>query len=158
MQSLLFTGCLSPLQTALFYHRQSWESLRSNAKKGPVVGPEEPGCGWIRCVCRPVLSNIAHYNDVTMNVIESKIIYLPPDCLLKRLFRLTSKKTYTPALLVLCEDISPVTGEFPTQRACNTETVSMSWRHNETWRKSEFGPVTDIRQLSLTGKPLDVYH
>ena len=31
----------------------------------------------------------------------------------------------------LCEDNSPVTGEFPAQRASNTENVSIWWRHHE---------------------------
>ena len=31
----------------------------------------------------------------------------------------------------LCEGISPVTGEFPTQMASNAEIVSIRWRHHE---------------------------
>ena len=31
----------------------------------------------------------------------------------------------------LCEGNSPVTGEFPTKRASNAETVSIRWRHYE---------------------------
>ena len=30
----------------------------------------------------------------------------------------------------LCEQKSPVTGEFPTQRASNAENVSIWWRHH----------------------------
>ena len=33
-------------------------------------------------------------------------------------------------LQALCEGNPPVTGGFPSQRASNTESVSMSWRHN----------------------------
>ena len=31
----------------------------------------------------------------------------------------------------LCEGNSPVTGEFPTQRASNVENVSIWWRHHD---------------------------
>ena len=45
----------------------------------------------------------------------------PHDCLLKRLFRRRSKKTLKLHITGLCEGNSPVTGEFPTQRASNAE-------------------------------------
>ena len=45
--------------------------------------------------------------------------------------RLTSKKSSKPALLVLCEGNPPVTGGFISQRASNTENVSISCRHND---------------------------
>ena len=49
----------------------------------------------------------------------------PHDCLLNRLFRHSSKKTSTFRVTGLCEGNSPVTGEFPTQRASNVENVSI---------------------------------
>ena len=51
-------------------------------------------------------------------------------CLLKRLFRRRSKKTSKLRVTGLCEGISLVTGEFPAQRACNAENVSIWWRHH----------------------------
>ena len=48
-----------------------------------------------------------------------------------RLFRCRSKrKTSKLRVTGLCEGNSPVTGEFPTQRASNTEIVSIWWRHH----------------------------
>ena len=41
----------------------------------------------------------------------------------------TNDKEY-PSLLVLCEGNPPLTGRFPSQRASNTEAVSISWRHH----------------------------
>ena len=41
-----------------------------------------------------------------------------------------SKKTSKLSLTGLCDRNSPVTGEFPAQRASNTENVSISWRHH----------------------------
>ena len=48
------------------------------------------------------------------------------DCFLNRLFRHTSKHRVTD----LCAWNSPVTGEFPAQRASNAENVSIWWRHH----------------------------
>ena len=55
----------------------------------------------------------------------------PHDCLRNRLFRHTSKKTSKPCVTGLCEGNSPVTDEFPAQRASNAENVSIWWRHHE---------------------------
>ena len=51
-------------------------------------------------------------------------------CLLKRLFRLRSKKTSKLCVTGLCGGNSPVTDEFPAQRASNTESLSIWWRHH----------------------------
>ena len=56
----------------------------------------------------------------------------PHDCLLNRLFRHRSKKTSKVRVTGLCEGNSPVTGEFPAQRASNAEKVSIRWRHHDT--------------------------
>ena len=53
------------------------------------------------------------------------------DCLLNGLFRCRSKKTSKLRVTGLCEGNSPVTGEFPAQRASNAENVSIWWRHHE---------------------------
>ena len=55
------------------------------------------------------------------------------DGLLKCLFRHRSKKTIKLCVTGLCEGNSPVTGEFPSQRASNVENVSIWWRHHENY-------------------------
>ena len=65
----------------------------------------------------------AHYDVTVMSN------HQPHDCLLNRLFRRRSKKTSKVRLTGLCEGNSPVNGEFPTQRASNTQNVSIWWRH-----------------------------
>ena len=55
----------------------------------------------------------------------------PRDYLRNRLFRHRSKKTSNLRVTGLCEENSPVTGEFPAQRASNAENVSIWWRHHE---------------------------
>ena len=54
----------------------------------------------------------------------------PYNCLLNCLFGHRSKKTSKLHVTGLCEGNSPVTGEFPTQRANNAENVSIWWRHH----------------------------
>ena len=56
-------------------------------------------------------------------------------CLLNRLFGRRSKKTSMPRVIGLCVGNSPVTGEFPTQRASNAEKVSVWWRHHAVSEK-----------------------
>ena len=51
-------------------------------------------------------------------------------CLLKRLSRRNSKKTSKLRVTGLCAGNSPVTGEFPIQKASNAENVSIWWRHH----------------------------
>ena len=54
----------------------------------------------------------------------------PHDCLLNCLFGRRSKKTSKLCVTGLCTGNSPVTGEFPAQRASNAEKVSIWWRHH----------------------------
>ena len=54
----------------------------------------------------------------------------PYDCLLSRLFRHGPKKISKLHVTGLCEGYSPVTSEFPTQRASNVENVSIWWCHH----------------------------
>ena len=55
----------------------------------------------------------------------------PHDCLPNRLFRHRSKKTSKLHITGLCEGNSPVTSEFPAQRASNAENVPIWWRHHD---------------------------
>ena len=55
----------------------------------------------------------------------------PHDCLLNRLFWRRSKKISKLRVTGLCVGNSPVTGEFPAQRASNAGNVSVWWRHHE---------------------------
>ena len=62
---------------------------------------------------------------------ESVLNHQPHDCLLNCLFSRRSNKTSKLRVTGLCEGNSPVTGEFPAQRASNAENVSIWWRHHE---------------------------
>ena len=54
----------------------------------------------------------------------------PHDCLLSRLFRRRSKKTSKLRVTGLCAGNSPVTGEFPAQKASYVENASIWWLHH----------------------------
>ena len=70
----------------------------------------------------------------------------PHDCSLNRLFRRRSKKTSKLRVTGLCEGNSPVTGEFPAQRASNAENVSIWWRHHvQKMEKANYIHVLIIR-------------
>ena len=54
----------------------------------------------------------------------------PHDSFLNLLFMRRSKKTSKLRVTGLCAGNSPMTGEFPAQRASNAENVSIWWRHH----------------------------
>ena len=54
----------------------------------------------------------------------------PHDCLLNRPFSCRSKKTSKLRVTGFCAGNSPVTGEFPAQKASNAEKVSISWHQH----------------------------
>ena len=53
------------------------------------------------------------------------------DCLLNHFFWHRSKKTSKLFITGLCEENPPVTSEFLSQRASNSENVSIWWRHDK---------------------------
>ena len=63
-----------------------------------------------------------HNSDVVMTTMASQITNLTIVC----------STVYSGALLALCAGNSPVTGEFPAQRASIGENVSIWWRHHDT--------------------------
>ena len=67
---------------------------------------------WKRARIRPPLQWCHNERDGVSN-------HQPHDCLLNRLFRRRSKKTTKLRVTGLCEGNSPVTDEFPAQRASN---------------------------------------
>ena len=78
----------------------------------------------------------------------------PHDCLLNHLFRHISKKTSELRVAGLCSGNSPVTGEFPAQRASNPEKVCIWCCHHEfqpgSWPMSPLG-AGDSQQWSKHG-------
>ena len=63
------------------------------------------------------------------NELDGVLNHQPHDCLLAHLFRHRSKKPSKLRVTGLCEGNSPVTGEFPAQRAVTRKTFPIWWRH-----------------------------
>ena len=54
----------------------------------------------------------------------------PHDCLFNHILKVLIKENIKAPRPWLCAENSPVTGEFPAQRASNAENVSIWWRHH----------------------------
>ena len=91
------------------------------------------GANVLQMFCNRFRWNIVpqHYNDVIMGAIASQITSLTIVCSAIYSMR-TSKKTQKFRVTDLCAGNSPVTGEFPAQRAGDTENVSIGWRHHDS--------------------------
>ena len=89
--------------------------------------------------CKPL--SIANIRAQIITVIMGMMVsnHQPKDCLLNHLFRGRSKKTSKLRVTGLCEGNSPMTSEFPTQRASNMENVSIWWCHHGTKMSSKLG-------------------
>ena len=92
---------------------------------------------WVGFVCEGDLRNrdanrpTAYSSSLTLqwrhNERDGVSNHQPHDCLLNRLFRRRSQKTSKFRVTCLCAGSSPVTDEFPAQKASNTENVSIWW-------------------------------
>ena len=69
-----------------------------------------------------------HYSDVILSALAFQITGVAIVCSTACSGR--SKKTSKPRVTGLCAGNSPVTGEFPAQKASNAENVSIWWRHH----------------------------
>ena len=77
-----------------------------------------------------VLPNRIHYNEATISMMASQITSIS---IVYSTIRsgIDQRKKSKLRVTGLCEGNSPVTGKFPTQRASNTENVSIWWLHHE---------------------------
>ena len=76
------------------------------------------------------------------------------DCLLNHLFSCRSKKTSKLHVTGLCKGNSPVTGEFPAQKASNAKNVSIWWRHNA---QKDNSTITIVYDMYKCGKCDDIF-
>ena len=75
------------------------------------------------------------------------------DCLINRLFRLRWKKASKLRVTGLCKGNSPVTGEFPAQRASNVENVPIWWCHHDIWCQLKVTIAILYFRTEVTGLP-----
>ena len=62
------------------------------------------------------------------------------------------KKTSKLRVTGLCEENSPVTGEFPSQGASNAENISIWWRHHDTLHHQQSGTTSFIQDSNMFNK------
>ena len=98
-----------------------------------------PQC-WIKVHC---IGQIKCWNGWRHDGCDSISNHQPHNC---HVFRRRSKKTSKLRITGLCAGNSPVTGEFPAQRASNAENISIWWCHHE-WT------YIDILKRPVVGEP-----
>ena len=122
--------------------------------KATVVQMDSPGNAF---PCHNVIMCYScHYNDVIPGATTSLKSPALPDCLLNRLFRWRSKKTSKLRFTGLCAGNSPVTGEFPAQRASNAEKC-FHLMTSSCVVVVEHPTVTNIKQFSDNHNLVTVY-
>ena len=133
-------------------HKHQWQSpaqLTLYESNPPVTGGF-PHKGSVMCQLFPCgdvmmfvkitsIANTVHHSRDTLqwhhNERDGVSNQQSQDCLLKGLFRHRSKKTSKFHITGLCAGNSPVSGEFPAQKASNAENVSIWWcHHDEEWQ------------------------
>ena len=85
---------------------------------------------FMSCICFADTVNICSNKHIFIVISLSLSNHQTHECLHNRSFRRRSKKTSKLLVTGLCEGNSPVTSEFPAQRASNAENVSIWWRHH----------------------------
>ena len=90
--------------------------------KGPTTGKMFPFDDVMWDLCK----SLQWHHNVPNDVSNHRHL----DCLFNHLFKSRSKKTPKLRVTGICEGNSPVTSEFPAQRASNAENISIWWRHH----------------------------
>ena len=83
------------------------------------------------CVPEAIRGRDSLFNTITHDERDGVSNHQPHDCLLNYLFKAHIKEISKLRITGLCAGNSPVTGEFPAQRASNAENVSIWWRHHD---------------------------
>ena len=93
--------------------------------------------------------DLCHYNDVIKKVMASQITSLT--IVYSTIYsRRRSKKTWKLCVTGICVGNSPVTDEFPAQRASNPENGSIWWRHHgKSESASVYYPASNVLNASI---------
>ena len=105
-------------------------SLQFIWRSGTRSSNELQGLDYIilRQGSRIIATAMGHYSDVILSPVASQITSLT--VAYSTVYPGRSNKVSKLCATGLCGGNSPVTGEFPTQRASNAENVSIWWRHH----------------------------
>ena len=104
-----------------------------------------PQCQWsnpeLMCI-------ISHYNDVIMSAMALQITSL---MIVYSIVYWDADQRKHQNVTGLCVGNSPVTGEFPAQRASNSENVSIWWCHHELHKLHYSGGCSNVIICSCLG-------
>ena len=100
-----------------------------------LSGGDQTSASWVLLTCLTHFSSWQWSLNITLQLRHNEHYgvsnHQSHDCLSSRLFRRRSKKISKLRVTGLCAGKSPVTGEFPAQRASNAENIPIWWRHHE---------------------------
>ena len=133
--------CLGLTKRSVLFKGENPHSKVHGADMGPTWGPPGAHVGRMNLAIRdsnialelvaPAIRDGCNFPlQWRHNGRDDVLNYEPHDCELNRLFRRRSKETLKLRITDICAGNSPATGEFPAQRANNTENVSISWHHH----------------------------
>ena len=121
----------------VFYRNQAKDTIEAlydyNYKPDDIILATYPKCGERK---KYILFKTHWYlatplsSQWRQNEHDGVLNHQSHECLLTRLCWRRSKKTLKLRVTGLCVGNSPVTGEFPAQRASYAENVSIWWRHH----------------------------
>ena len=125
-------------------HRFQGNKLESTRKVGEIP-PSSHSLNQVDEDCKYKQEQLQWRHDERVGVSNQQ----PHDCLHNRVFRRRSKKIPKLHVTGFCQRNSPVTGEFPAQRASNSERVSIWWRRHDM-----IEPSTHPWPLSSVNAPI----
>ena len=120
------------LAIAILYQPRPTDSVDINARlqlNDTSSIPPTYGCFFLRSLTYGCIFTLQWRQNGCDGVLNHQRL----DCLFNRLFRRRSKKTSKFRVTGLCEGNSPVTSEFPSQRARDAENVAIWWRHHDIY-------------------------
>ena len=122
-----FVSCHRVLMEKTEENGSLWPSLTFPFSDHFLPPPGPRRCGLADC-CKLLLMYCRccrHYSDVIIIITSVSIIYST--------FCSGAYQRKHQSVTGLCVGNSPVTGEFPSQRASDAENVSIWWRHHGSW-------------------------
>ena len=114
-----------------FFHQRLKKELSKQWRRRWFEEPWHPLCALRHTTVSGVYYHRMHYSDVLIGTMASQITSLT--IVYSTVYSGTDQRkeqSSTSHVTGLCVVNSPVTGEFPAQRASNAENVSISWRHH----------------------------
>ena len=122
------------------------------------IGSYRADLAWEHIIVKLMPNNWSYPLQWRHNERDVVSNHQPRECLLNRLFMRISKKTPKLRVTGLCVGNSPVTGEFPAQRASNAENVSIWWRHHKKYEGGYWTLKKHVMGFTVNSQSICVRH